>query len=34
VPSPHGRAKWRINWMRSMAEQRLSMIEVLARKPA
>ena len=25
---------WRINWMRSMAEQRLSMIEVLARKPA
>jgi sarcosine/dimethylglycine N-methyltransferase len=26
--------EWRINWMRSMAEQRLSMIEVLARKPA
>src|SRR5215475_7308409 len=25
---------WRINWMRSMAEQRLSIIEVLARKPA
>jgi hypothetical protein len=24
----------RINWMRSVAEQRLSMIEVLARKPA
>ena len=26
--------EWRINWMRSVAEQRLSMIEVLARKPA
>jgi sarcosine/dimethylglycine N-methyltransferase len=26
--------EWRINWIRSMAEQRLSMIEVLARKPA
>jgi ubiquinone/menaquinone biosynthesis C-methylase UbiE len=26
--------EWRVNWMRSMAEQRLSMIEVLARKPA
>jgi ubiquinone/menaquinone biosynthesis C-methylase UbiE len=26
--------EWRINWMRSMAERRLSMIEALARKPA
>jgi hypothetical protein len=26
--------EWRINWMRSVAEQSLSMIEVLARKPA
>lgn len=26
--------EWRINWVRSMVEQRLSMIEVLARKPA
>jgi sarcosine/dimethylglycine N-methyltransferase len=26
--------EWRINWMRSIAEHRLSMIEALARKPA
>jgi hypothetical protein len=26
--------EWRINWVRSMVAQRLSMIEVLARKPA
>jgi sarcosine/dimethylglycine N-methyltransferase len=26
--------EWRINWMRSIAERRLSMIEALARKPA
>jgi hypothetical protein len=25
--------EWRINWMRSSAEGRLSMIEALARKP-
>jgi hypothetical protein len=26
--------EWRINWMRSIAEHRLSMIEALARKSA
>jgi hypothetical protein len=26
--------EWRINWVRSLAERRLSMIEALAHKPA
>jgi len=34
IVSGENAKEWRINWMRSMAEQRLSMIEVLARKPA
>ena len=33
IVSGENAKEWRINWMRSMVEQRLSMIEALAHKP-